>query len=68
MNFSQTTSKKVQKLLGKILVVCCVLSHTNDDDHGGRRGNTARALALWQRLVASNEATVALHWAMFIAL
>jgi hypothetical protein len=49
-------------------VVCCVFSHTDNNDHGSRRGNTARALARWQRLVASDEATVALHWAMLIAL
>jgi hypothetical protein len=51
-----------------MLVVCCGFSHTNDDDHGGRQGNTARAVARWQRLVASCEATVALHQAMLITL
>ncbi len=50
-----------------MLVVCCVFSHADDDDHGGRRGNTARALAQWQHLVASCEATVALHRAMWLA-
>jgi hypothetical protein len=35
-------------------------------DHGGRRGNTARALAQWQHLVALHEATDVLHWAMRI--
>jgi hypothetical protein len=45
--------------------VCIVFSHTKDDDHGGHRGNTAQALARWQHLVASCEATVVLHWAMF---
>jgi hypothetical protein len=36
-------------------------------DHGGCRGNTARALARWQHLVASHEAMDALHQAMCIA-
>jgi hypothetical protein len=51
-----------------MLVVCCVFSHANNDGHGGRRGDTAQALARWQHLVASREATVALHQAMLIAL
>jgi hypothetical protein len=51
-----------------MLVVCCGFSHTNDNDHGGRQGNTAWALAQRQCLVASHEATVALHWAMLIKL
>jgi hypothetical protein len=51
-----------------MLAVRCVFSHANDDDHGGHLGNMVRALARWQRLVASCEATVALHWGMFIAL
>jgi hypothetical protein len=33
-------------------------------DHGGRRGNTAQALARWRHLVALHEATDALHQAM----
>jgi hypothetical protein len=33
-------------------------------DHGGRRGNTAQALARWQHPVASSEALDVLHWAM----
>jgi hypothetical protein len=37
-------------------------------DHGGRRGNTACALARWRHLVALHEAKDALHWAMCIAL
>jgi hypothetical protein len=37
-------------------------------DHGGRRGNTAWALAQWRHLVASHEATNAIHWAMRPAL
>ena len=37
-------------------------------DHGGRRGDMTRALAQWQHLVASHEATNALHWVMRIAL
>jgi hypothetical protein len=51
-----------------MLVVFCVFSHANNDDHGGRRGNTVWALARWQHLVASCEATVVLHPAMLIAL
>jgi hypothetical protein len=37
-------------------------------DHGGRRGNKARALAQWRHLVASHEATDALYHAMRPAL
>jgi hypothetical protein len=37
-------------------------------NHGGCRGNTAWALARWQHLVASHEATDALHWEMHPAL
>jgi len=33
-------------------------------DHGGRRGNTAQALARWQHPVASSEALDVIHWAM----
>jgi hypothetical protein len=51
-----------------MLFVCCVFSHPDGDDHGGRRRNTKRALAQWQCLVASREATVALHQAMWLAL
>jgi hypothetical protein len=36
-------------------------------NHGGRRGNTAQALDRWQHLVASHEATDALHRAMRLA-
>jgi hypothetical protein len=42
--------------------------HTNDDDHGGCRGNMVQALTQRRCLVASREATDALHWAMFIVL
>jgi hypothetical protein len=51
-----------------MLVVCCVFSHANNQDHGNCRGNTAWALAQWQHLVASPEATDALQRAMLIAL
>ncbi len=37
-------------------------------NHGGRRGNTVRALAQWRYLVALHEATDALHRAMCPAL
>jgi hypothetical protein len=33
-------------------------------DHGGRRGNTAQALARWRHPVASSEALDMLYWAM----
>jgi hypothetical protein len=36
-------------------------------NHGGRRGNTACALAQWRHLVASHEAKDALHRVMRIA-
>jgi hypothetical protein len=33
-------------------------------NHGGRWGNTARALTQWWHLVASHRAMDALHWTM----
>jgi len=36
--------------------------------HGGRRGNTAQALAQWQHLVVSSEALGVLYQAMHPAL
>jgi len=33
-------------------------------DHGGRRGDTAQALAWWRHPVASSEALDVIHWAM----
>jgi hypothetical protein len=51
-----------------MLDVCCVFSHAINNDHGSCLGNTAPALVQWQCLVSSCEATVALHWAVFIAL
>ena len=36
-------------------------------DHGGRRGNTAQALARWRHPVASSEALDVLHRAMHLA-
>ena len=36
-------------------------------DHGGRRGDTAHALAQWQHPVASSEALDVLHRAMRLA-
>jgi hypothetical protein len=42
-----------------------VFSYDDDDnDHGVRRADTARALARWRRLGASHEATNTLHWVM----
>jgi hypothetical protein len=39
---------------------------TKDDDHGGRRGNTAQAITQWWHPVTSREAKDALHGAMCI--
>jgi hypothetical protein len=36
-------------------------------NHGSCPGNTAWALSQWRHLVASHEATDALHWAICIA-
>jgi hypothetical protein len=36
-------------------------------DHGGRRGDTAQALARWRHPVASSEALYVLHRAMRLA-
>jgi hypothetical protein len=55
-------------MIGKMIVVCCVFSHTNDNNHGGCRGNTTWALAQWQHLVASCEATLAFHRVIMIML
>ncbi len=41
-----------------------ILTHANNDDHGSRWGNTARALAQWLHPVTLREATDALHQAM----
>jgi len=40
----------------------CILFKTVD--HGGRRGNTAQALARWRHPLALSEALVVLHRAM----
>ena len=45
----------------------CFRRDDNDDDHGVRRADTARALARWRRLGASHEATDTLHRAMCLA-
>jgi hypothetical protein len=44
--------------------VLCFRHDDDDDDHGIRRANTARALAWWRHLGASHEATDVLHRAM----
>ena len=44
------------------------LSDDDDDNHGVRRADTARALARWLRLGASHKATDTLHWVMCLAL
>jgi hypothetical protein len=44
--------------------VLCFCHDDDDDDHGVRRADTARALARWRRLGASHEATDMLHSAM----
>jgi hypothetical protein len=48
-------------------VLCFRHDNNDDDDHGIRRDDTARALARWQRLGASHEATDTLHRAMCLA-
>ena len=45
--------------------MCCFKEFV---DHGGRRGNTAQALARWRHPVASSEALDMLHQAMRPAL
>ena len=46
-----------------------MLHHHRVDCHpGGRRCDTERAVAQWQRPVASDEALEMLHWAMLCAL
>jgi hypothetical protein len=42
-------------------------SDDEDDDHGVRRADTARALARWRRLGALHEATDTLHREMCLA-
>jgi hypothetical protein len=44
-----------------VSVLCCFNKFV---DHGGRRGNTAQALARWQHPVASSEALDVLYWGM----
>ncbi len=45
----------------------CFWHDDDDDDHGVRWANTARALARWRHLGASHEATETLHRAMRLA-
>ena len=45
----------------------CFRHDDDDDDHGVRRADTARALARWRRLGASHEATDTLHREMCLA-
>jgi hypothetical protein len=47
--------------------VLCFRHDDNDDDHGVRWANMARALAQWRRLGALHEATDTLHQAMCLA-
>ena len=49
-----------------VLVVFCVFSV--NVDHGGRRGDTAQALARWWHPVAASEVLDVLHRAMRLAL
>jgi hypothetical protein len=53
--------------LGKSCVLLVFFFSFEIVNHGGCRGNTARALARWRHLVALHEATDALHWAICIA-
>jgi hypothetical protein len=50
--------------LGKSGVFLVIIFLFKIVNHGGRRGNTAWALARWWHLVALHEATDALHRAM----
>jgi hypothetical protein len=61
MKFSRIASEKVRYALAKSSCVLCIRRDDDDDDHGVRQANTARALAWWQRLGASHEATDTLH-------
>ena len=45
----------------------CFHHDDDDNDHGVRRANTARALAQWWRLGALHEATDTLHQEMCLA-
>ena len=45
----------------------CFRHDDDDDDHGVRRANTARALTRWRCLGASHEATDTLYRAMCLA-
>jgi hypothetical protein len=54
-------------MLAKSCVLCCVLINGDDDDHGVRRADTARAHARWRYLVASHEAVDTLHRSMCLA-
>jgi hypothetical protein len=50
-------------------VFCSCFGHDgNNNDHGVRRADTARAHAQWRHLVASHEATDALHRVTCLAL
>ena len=66
--FSLLVSKKVRYALAKSSCVLCFCRDDDDDDHGIRRADTARALARWRLLGASHEATETLHRAMWLAL
>ena len=64
MKFSRIASKKVQYALAKSSCVLCIRRDDDDNDHGVRRADTARALARWWHLVASHEAIKLIHRAM----
>jgi hypothetical protein len=51
-------------MLGKNCVLLVFFFLFEIVDHGGRWGDTARALTQWWHLVASHEAMDALYWAM----
>ena len=53
--------------LGKSCVLLVFFVLFKIVDHGGRRGDTARALTRWRHLVALHEATDVLHRAMCTA-
>ena len=62
-----TIGEKSVSDVAKSCVFCCFCCVSAIDDHGGRRGDTARALARWRRLGTSHEATDTLHRAMCLA-
>jgi hypothetical protein len=51
-------------MLAKMQLCFVCFCHADDDDHGIRRGNMARALTWWRHLGASFEATKVIAFAV----